>query len=211
VDVDSGCLDRLRRIAFFEASDRILNQVGSFETYWKMASTSRMFFGQENTMGGFTDEATFRFQCNGSNNCYLASAATFYTLKIESDVSNAKTDPIDVAQVARHYLLRDDGALEKRVLRNEGGHPFDFVYDITGLMAGSKKANWNYMDFSGVMIDPKPLGTEVIERCNKNGPGLILDFCITEHFREAANVKIPVWGTGDLMGSVLIVKVNLYQ
>ena len=33
VDVDTGCLDRLRRIAFSEASDRILYQEDSFDRY----------------------------------------------------------------------------------------------------------------------------------------------------------------------------------
>jgi hypothetical protein len=139
-------------------------------------------------VGGFPGEATFRFQCNGSNICYLASAGTFCTLKIESDVSNANTDPIDVAQVARHYLLRDDEALEKRVLRTGGGHPFELVNAITDLEV-SKRVNWNSMDFSGVLLNPKPLLTEVIQRCNKHGPGLVLYFFITEHFRKAASAN----------------------
>jgi hypothetical protein len=96
VDVGSGCLNHLRHIAFYEASDRFLNKEASFETYWEMASTSIMFFGQENAVGGFPDEAKFRFKYTGSNDCYLTTAATFCTLKIERDVSNA-TDPIDVA------------------------------------------------------------------------------------------------------------------
>jgi hypothetical protein len=110
------------------------------------------------------------------------------------DVSNANTDPIDIAQVARHQLLRDDEALERRVLRNGGGHPFDLVNAITGL-TGSKKDIWNSVAFSqtfrrsGVMLDPKLFGMEVIECCKEYGPGLVVDFHMSEHFRKAAGGK----------------------
>jgi hypothetical protein len=145
-----------------------------------------MYVCQENAVGGFPNEATFRFQCDGSKSCYLASAATFCTLKIERDVSNAKTDPIDVAQAARHYFLRDDEALEKRVLRNEGGHPFDLVNAITGHKFDEDDwASLNFPDFPRISAR-KEVGMQAIEHCVTKGPGLVLDFFITERFREAA-------------------------
>jgi hypothetical protein len=77
--------------------------------------------------------------------------------------------------------------LEKRVLRNEGGHPFDLVNAITGLE--SKNDDWNCLKFAGMTIDPNQFGMQVIGLCKKYGPGLVLNFFITKHFREAAREK----------------------
>jgi hypothetical protein len=111
----------------------------------------------------------------------------FCTLKIENDVPNAKKDPIDVAQFARRQLLNNDEALEKRVLRNEGGHPFDVVNAITGV--GSGDNDWMSVKLSRITIPPKYLAQEALGQCKECGPGLVLNFTISEEFRKAAGPK----------------------
>jgi hypothetical protein len=122
---------RLSRIAISDATDKILMSPGSCDKYLNLALTAKIFFGDSNANGGFPKEAIIQFQ--RSRNCYLPAACVWYTLQCQVDLKNDQeaAKPLDMAQVARHYVIENDASLERRVINNKGGSAAVLASKIT--------------------------------------------------------------------------------
>jgi hypothetical protein len=183
--------ERLRRIAISDANYTRLTTDDSFDAYFRVASSARMFFSNPNANGGFPKEAILRIQ--KSANCYLPAACVWYTLQCQvdlvDDVSAAK--PLDIAYVARHYIIKDDAALEKRVIENRGGSAVDLAARITG--RASDFQYWHIFEF-GVKNRRRPL--EFLRDQIKRDTAYIRDYArtlksigIVGGFRVAENFR----------------------
>jgi hypothetical protein len=187
VDLKSGSRDRLRRLAFSEASDTILFNEGAFEDYFSTASVARMFFAPEDLVGGFPMEAILRYQ--RSQCCFLVSACVWFTLKLQRDMPNAvdATQPIDVANVARHKLITNNEKLKERVVQNKGGKAFALAMTLTGC-GNQDFVSLSFMYPVSVRFTPHVdhLGAMAIIWCEELGPGLVTNFHVPSPFSDAS-------------------------
>jgi hypothetical protein len=78
--------ERLRRIVISDANYTRLTTDASFDGYFRVASSARIFFSNPNADGGFPKEAILRIQ--KSANCYLPATCVWYTLQCQVDLKD---------------------------------------------------------------------------------------------------------------------------
>jgi hypothetical protein len=142
---DYGARRRLGRIVVSEASDRILvHQSSRAEEYLNVASTARLFFHDQNANGGFPKDAIVRYQ--RSRNCYLPAVCVWYFVQCQADMpDDENVKPIDMAHVARNFVIKDDESFEKRVIHDKGESAIDLAVRISGRPMSIK--DWDMYDF----------------------------------------------------------------
>lgn len=185
LDRKSGSFRRLRRIAFSDSTDRASFQENSFDLFFDMASTARIFFSRREVVGGFPKEPFERVQ--SSRCCYLVSACSWYTLKLQQDLpQETSEEPIDVAQCARRKIINNDGKLEKRVISNLGGSSFEVVKELTGR---TNEDDWALAPFSLPTQSVYGLSQYTLDLLESYGVGLVTGFTVPPNFAKRAKEK----------------------
>ena len=195
MDIDSGNLSRLCRVAFSDASDKISFKEGTFESYFLVASTARIFFHEDGAVGGFPRKAILRYQ--SSKCCYVVSVCVWLSLQHQRDRPNANArdlDPIDVAQVARRKIITDDTELENRVLLDQGRSAIELAQELTGRTRNSN--SWECVNFEHSNNNSKVGSLAYIATLHFEdlGPGLVTNFLVTNPFFNASKSKQSVPG-----------------
>ena len=199
VDIDSKSLQRLRRIVFSDASDRIQYSDKAFEHFFRMAETARLFFLQDGVVGGFPMEPVMRLQAS-SNNCYIVSVCMWLTLMLQRKFPESEDEakPIDVAHCARHWVICDDKSLVTRVVDNTGGCAERLAMDLTGVRDPD---SWDRVDFDNK--DALVNGMWTLSSLKYYGFGLVTKFRVKEPFRNAPltsrnETRLGFWKFDDI-------------
>jgi hypothetical protein len=93
-------------------------------------------------------------------------------------------DPIDAAHFARRRIISTDAALEKRVLRDEGGHAIELAKTLTN--RAYLQSDWQVFYFTLSMQNVDFEAEQTLRYCKKYGPGLVAAFIVHAKFSESA-------------------------
>jgi hypothetical protein len=172
------------------------------DNYFHLALAANIFFGDSNAHGVFPQEAIFRFQKSSRNCSFLPAACVWNTPQCQVDLKDDEeaAKPLDVAQIVRRYVIKDDISLENRVINNEGGFAATLASQITGRKRGV--AHWKVFDFEEAedTLDQTSRDQEARDDClgihKRVGAGrfgIIRSFRVKPKFQEAAKkeAKIP--------------------
>lgn len=180
LDRQSGSYKRLRMLAFSDSTDKVSFGETCFGLYFDMASTARIFFAQQNVVGGFPREPFERVQ--SSSCCYMVSACVWYSLQLQADLPEVPEEPIDVSHFARR-TMNSDYKLEKRVVENVGGSSFELVKELTGR---THEDDWIKLQFHKSNVDLSGLCSIALGFLEKRRLGLVTGFIVTSNFKNRA-------------------------